>query len=60
MSDKLITSENMILWNIHFRAVIGVGFWKDTYTKEIHGLSGFQYTVILPFCSLTFSNIYTP
>lgn len=60
LCKECFDKTGLLLWNIHFRAIIGIDFWKDTYYKEHHGLYGYQYTLILPFCSLTFSNIEIP
>lgn len=40
----------MIKFN-HFKIhpIIGIGYWKDTYTPKIHGLMGEAHNLILPF-----------
>lgn len=53
-------TEPIYMWNIRFRAVIGIGVWVDRYTKERVGMDGYQYYIVMPFLLLTFSKIYPP
>jgi hypothetical protein len=43
--------KEILLLIRHFRIapIIGFGYWKDTYLKEVHGISGVAHNFILPF-----------
>jgi hypothetical protein len=40
-----------ILKTRHFKfcPIIGFGYWKDVYTKEVSGVEGVAHNFILPF-----------
>lgn len=40
--------------------VIGAGAYLDIYTKEITGLDGWVYNIILPFIRIQIGVIYLP
>jgi len=39
-------------WSFH--PIIGIGYWKDTYTKELCGLSGVTHNIIILFIRIQF------
>jgi len=49
--------EPLLLWNIRLKPVLGIGVWKDTYKKDVHGIDGWQYYILIPFATITFTKL---
>jgi hypothetical protein len=47
-------------WNIKLQPVIGIGAYLDQYSKEVHGMDGWAYNIIVPFFRIQIYKIYLP
>jgi hypothetical protein len=49
---------NRLSYNWKISPIIGIGAWVDVYEKEVHGLDGWAYNIILPLVRVQIWKIY--